>query len=115
MQMPLKALGDVDKKVVHGEMLGVSLLLEDVLTDGVPLITPPDDKTKSVLAVRYKKMFHYFKRKYFKRPVDVNFFTSQGPLTYISFSILLNMATHVYTKKSFTVHELIRPLTSKAP
>ena len=74
--MPLKALGDVDKKVVHGEMLGVSLLLEDVLTDGVPLITPPDDKTKSILPVRYKKVLNYFKRNYFKRHVDVKFFTS---------------------------------------
>ncbi|CAH3180891.1 unnamed protein product [Porites lobata] len=54
MQLCLAGLRDVDRHVVNGEILGVSLLLEDVLQNGLPDIftQQPDDSTLSTTGQR---------------------------------------------------------------
>ncbi len=56
MQTPLIGLEGIDKRSVHGEILGVNLLLEDVLVSGVPYIPPPhEEKSSTELAPMVKK------------------------------------------------------------
>ena len=46
MQCCLSGLKDIDRHVVNGEVLGISLLLEDVLSDGLPDISFLDTDTQ---------------------------------------------------------------------
>lgn len=47
MQLPLIGLNDVNKRIVHGELLGVGLLLEEVVFAGQPNISPPETKSST--------------------------------------------------------------------
>ncbi|XP_066913096.1 uncharacterized protein [Clytia hemisphaerica] len=54
MQIPLFELKNIDKHLVHGEILGVSLLLEDVVSTGIPKVsfTEPQGSSNTDLMKR---------------------------------------------------------------